>query len=212
MRILNTILNLVFPRKCLSCKREAEDLCPLCLASSPTTERTCAEWIFPMYDYRHPPLKKAVHFLKYKGRKNLAKIFAKDLYEKLLEEISETKNFKNPVLIPIPLSKRRLRERGYNQTEILAEELSVLSSGFLKTEKTSLVKPRETEPQAGIKNRSRRVKNMKKVFTIENRGKIRGRNIILIDDVITTGATLKEARETLQKAGCGKVIAFTLAH
>lgn len=220
MRFLNTILDIIFPVKCILCGKSGIDLCWACLSDSPPAERESARWIFPLYDYRHPPIKKALWLLKYKGKKRLAKIFAEILYEKILEELSDLsvmENFVEPILIPIPLSPKRHRERGYNQAELICEELIKLDKQLnLSLEKNILIKPKETEHQAHIKDRRARLKNMIGSFAIKNTEKnirkIKGRNIILIDDILTTGATLNEAKKILKKAGARKIIAFTVAH
>ena len=223
MRFFNTILDIVFPPKCISCGNTGHDLCIKCLSESPEAERETAKWIFPLYDYRHPPIKKALWFFKYKGKKRLASIFAEIIYGKILEELSDLsamENFNNAILIPIPLSPKRYRERGYNQAELICRELikiNDLRHGVnVKLENNVLIKPKETEHQARIENRTERLKNIRGSFAVknakENRSKIKGRDIILIDDITTTGATLNEARKILKRAGARKVIAFTVAH
>ena len=146
----------------------------------------------------------------------MAKIFAEVLSEKISEELSELsalQNFTCPILIPIPLSKKRYRERGYNQAELICREIIHLTPA-LTLEKNILIKTKETEHQARIKDRNARLKNIISSFAVknENINKIKNRNIILIDDITTTGATLLEAKKVLKKAGAGKVIAFTVAH
>lgn len=217
MDILSTILEIIFPTYCLSCGQRGAELCLNCLAESPEAERECAEWIFPLFDYRHPPVKKSVHSLKYKGRRGLARIFAEAMYGRILEEVSDLsimENFKNPLLTPIPLSPKRERERGFNQAEIICQELVRLDGENKNFEliKNVLIKPEDTVHQAHIENRSARLKNLIGSFSVINANKILGRNIILLDDVTTTGATLSEARKTLRQAGARKIIAFTLAH
>ena len=173
--------------------------------------------------------------LKYKGKKRLAKIFAEIIYDKMTEELSELsllQNFYEPILIPIPLSSKRYRERGFNQAELICRELVRISNTkhltpnpspyqregrneILVLDKNILIKPTETEHQARIKDRSRRLKNIVGSFAIKNNEcvmLIKNKNIILIDDVTTTGATLNEARKTLKHAGARKIIAFTIAH
>ena len=223
MRFFNTILDIVFPPKCISCGNTGHDLCIKCLSESPEAERETAKWIFPLYDYRHPPIKKALWFFKYEGKKRLASIFAEIIYGKILEELSDLsamENFNNAILIPIPLSPKRYRERGYNQAELICRELikiNDLRHGVnVKLENNVLIKPKETEHQARIENRTERLKNIRGSFAVknakENRSKIKGRNIILIDDITTTGATLNEARKILKRASARKIIAFTVAH
>ncbi len=217
MNLLDTILNVVFPVNCLSCGKEGSDLCLKCLSDSPAAERESANWIFPLFDYRHIPVKKSIWLLKYKGKKRIAGIFAEVMYGKIIEELSELsvmKNFREPILIPIPLSKKRYRERGYNQAELICEKLVEIDekNNNFKLEKNTLIKIKETEHQANIKERRDRLKNLSDSFSVKNSKMIEGKNIILIDDVTTTGATLSEARKILKQSGAKKVIAFTVAH
>ncbi len=219
MRFLNTILDIVFPAKCLSCDKSGVDLCLNCLRDAPPAERESAKWIFPIYDYRYPTIKKALWLLKYKGRKRLVNVFAEIIYEKILEELSELsvlENFTEPILIPIPLSSKRYHERGFNQAELLCREIikiNHLRHGLnMQLAKNILIKPKETPHQAQIKNRNERLKNIIGSFVVKNEGLIKNKNIILIDDILTTGATLSEARKVLRAAGARKIIAFTVAH
>ena len=221
--LLNTILNLIFPVNCVVCGKSGEDLCLACLSISPPAERETAKWIFPLFDYRHPSIKKSIWLLKYKGKKCLANIFAEVLYGWIQEELSDLvimENFCDPILLPIPLAPKRKCERGFNQAELICQKLMKLDSLYLRHgvdvnfgfEKNVLVKLKDTKHQAQIENRSERLKNIVSSFSIKNPEKIKGRNIILIDDVTTTGATLNEARKVLKQAGAKKIIAFTIAH
>ena len=205
------------------CGQRGADLCIKCLANSPIAERESAKWVFSLFDYRHPPIKKSLWLFKYKGKKRLASIFAEVMYDKIVEELSELsvmENFRDPILIPIPLSKKRYRERGYNQTELICKKLIKINNlrpGVdMQLENNILIKPKETEHQARIHNRRERLENIIGSFAIKNTKKkselIKNRNIILIDDITTTGATLAEAKKTLKKEGVRKVIAFTVAH
>ena len=231
--ILDGILNIVFPAKCILCGQSGADLCLACLLESPAAERESEGWIFPLYDYRHPGIKKSLWLLKYNNKKRLAKIFAEAMYGQILEELSELavmQNFNEAILMPIPLSAKRYHERGYNQAELICEEIIHLtpppaggpSPGEgegcprLTLEKNILIKTFETEHQARIRDRRTRLKNIVGSFAIkntkENLKKIKNRNIILIDDITTTGATLNEAKKVLRKFGARKIIAFTVAH
>ena len=126
MRFLNTILDIVFPVNCLACGHKGADLCIRCLLSAPEAERESADWIFPLFDYRHPSIKKTVGLLKYKGKRRLARIFAEALYPRILEELSDLaimENFHHAILIPVPLAPKRQRERGFNQATLLCKQL-----------------------------------------------------------------------------------------
>lgn len=216
MWFLNTILDIVFPTYCVSCQKRGKQLCLKCISESPVAERESEKWIYPLYDYRHPPIKKSLWLLKYSGKKRLASIFASTLYGAILEELSDLSvmnNFTKPLIIPIPISKQRHRERGYNQAELICRELIILDQNKnFQLEIDVLKKNHETIHQAKIKNRAERLKNLADSFIIKDPEKTKNRNIILIDDITTTGATLNEAKKTLKKAKARKVIAFTVAH
>lgn len=217
--ISNTILNIIFPVRCLSCTKSGSEFCLNCITDMPYAERETVKWIFPIYDYRHPPIKKALWLLKYKGKKKFANIFAEILYDKIIEELSDLiimENFSSPILIPIPLSKKRYKERGYNQAELICRELirinNIRDGVDIKLENNILIKIKETAYQARIENRKERLKNIISSFAIRNETLIKNRNIILIDDITTTGATLSEAKKVLKNSGARKIIAFTVAH
>ena len=231
--ILSNMLDVVFPSKCILCGKSGSDLCLDCLIDSPPAERESATWIFPLYDYRHPSIKKSLWLLKYSGKKRLASVFAKIIYGKILEELSELRimeNFTEPILIPIPLAPKRYHERGCNQAELICKELIKINKvAYLRhgvnmqpepikftLVKNILIKPKDTEHQAQIRDRFKRLKNIIGSFAIKNEKEnikfLKGKNIILIDDITTTGATLAEARRILKKSGARKVIAFTIAH
>lgn len=216
MWFLNTILNTIFPVNCVSCGKRGEDLCLNCLNASPYAERETEKWIFPLYDYRHPTIKKAIWLLKYKGKTRLAIVFANVLYAFMLEELADLilfENFRDPILIPIPLSKKRLRERGFNQTELICKELIKLDNNQnFKLSRNVLIKNKETTHQARVKDRKERLRNLVGSFSAINEEQIKNRDIILIDDVTTTAATLKEAKKVLKDAGAKKIIAFAIAH
>ena len=216
MNFLKSILNLVFPTYCIQCGKSGTAICTKCLSQCEGAGRESAEWVFPIYDYRNPLIKKAIWLLKYKNKKVFAKIFAEIMYGRMIEEISDFgqfNDFKKPILIPIPLARKRMHERGFNQATLICSELIKLdlNKNFTLEEKV-LVKINDKKHQALIENRTERLKNIIGSFSIKNTDKIEDKNIILIDDVTTTGATLNEARKTLRKFGAKKIIAFTIAH
>jgi ComF family protein len=112
------------------------------------------------------------------------------------------------VFAPIPLSSIKLRKRGYNQAEILAQELV---KKFNFPVQNLLSRARETKTQVGLTNLQRKL-NIKEAFELKiQKAEYGGLNIFLIDDVVTTGSTLLEAAKILKKAGAKKVFGLTLA-
>ena len=216
-KTLNYILELLFPRRCVVCLKRGTDLCAECLNKADLRQEPLADWIISVFDYRDPIIKKSIWGLKYRNKKGIAEILAHPLYERLIEEMADLKTFhgfnNKTLLIPIPLSSKKRRTRGYNQSELLAEGLRKLDTeNLFEIDRNVLTKNRETESQMEIKNRALRLKNPAGCFSISKPDLVKGRNVILIDDVVTTGATLTEAKRELKKAGVKKVIALTIAH
>ena len=182
----------------------------------PRSKNNLPENILALFDYKNPIIRQAIWELKYRGNKKVVALLAECLYEELAEEIAERKvfdSFELPILIPIPLSKKRKLERGFNQTELLSDGLlkHASTSTFFEVNNHILLKIKDTESQTK-KNRTERLKNLRDCFSVQDPAKIAGRNIILLDDVITTGATFEEARKTLETAGARKVVAIAVAH
>lgn len=217
MNVINSILDFIFPVDCISCKKQGGYLCTECLNNLQEAERESLKWIFPIYDYRDPIIKKAIWLLKYKNKRKITKILSEALYPRILEELSEItllENFHNPILIPIPLAPKRKKERGFNQAELVCQHLAKLdaSNKNFTLITNVLIKPKDTIHQAHIHNRKDRLENLLGSFSVKNADLIKNRNIILIDDITTTGATLSEAKKVLREHGAKKIIAFTIAH
>jgi competence protein ComFC len=120
--------------------------------------------------------------------------------------------FTSPILIPIPVTRRTKTSRGWNQCELLALEIGKLDEGKnIEIICNALLKTKQTEDQVG-KSKIEREKNLKGCFAVKNPELIKNKNIILLDDIITTGATMKEARKTLLEAGAKRVICLAVAH
>jgi competence protein ComFC len=168
-----------------------------------------------LFQYKDKIVRQAIWEIKYNKNKRILENFTLALYEFILEEISDEilfNNFHSPILIPIPTSKQSLKERGYNQCDLVVKELIKIDEGknfFIDFK--SLKKIKETGHQSKTKNKTQRLKNLEGCFLADPE-KIKGKNIILIDDVITTGATMKEATRALKKAGAKKVLGFALGH
>ncbi|MDD5050401.1 MAG: phosphoribosyltransferase family protein [Candidatus Pacebacteria bacterium] len=172
-------------------------------------------FINTLFSYRDPMVRRAIWELKYRGNKRIASVLGTCLYKEMLKKrVGESESGQmSIVIIPIPSSRKRFREKGFNQTYLLADAVKKLDQEKIFSINTSLLQKRkETKTQVSIRNRQKRLENLKGAFGIDESENIRGATCFLIDDVTTTGATLFEARETLLKAGAKKVLAFTLAH
>lgn len=153
-----------------------------------------------LFCYKNPVVKTLIWNIKF--RKNMRCI---NLASQLMYEHIITLNIKDPLIIPVPLSPKRRRERGYNQTELITKS-------FLGFEIASnCVTRKNTLPQTSLL-RHERIHNVENTFTVSRPEKVSGRNIIIIDDVITTGATTKEIARVLKIAGAKSVIVRAFAH
>lgn len=164
------------------------------------------------FAYRDPFMREAIWQIKYRRNKHVARLLAVVLADHLLEDLQHKQQFEHfvdPILIPIPLSKKRKRERGYNQVELIT---SALDPEHYDINTTILSRTKHTESQARTSNRDARIENMKGCFHITNPESVRGKNIIVLDDVITTGSTLCEARKVLLEAGARSVWCVGVAH
>jgi ComF family protein len=113
------------------------------------------------------------------------------------------------LLVPVPLHPRRRRERGYNQSELLALELAKRTG--LEVAAPALVRRKDTAPQTGLKAASRRA-NVAGAFAVRKQAKVVGRTVVLVDDVFTTGATARACALALHQAGVRSVRLITAAH
>jgi ComF family protein len=151
-------------------------------------------------------LKRLLYRLKY----DKDRLIAFDLAQLLLRAwslLADDVGDRNVVLVPVPLHKRRLSERGFNQTELLTRRLVKLLG--VRSENRALLRVKETIAQHGL-GKSERLSNLAYAFQADSR-LLNARTIVLVDDVCTSGATLAEAARTVLSAGARKVVALTVA-
>ncbi len=225
---LDQLFNIIFPMVCLGCKkyvaggtvicsdcfqkisRNQKLFCGKCRARLPDGKKICHS-DFPYLlgavgSYGDEILQNLIHALKF----NYVKLAASPLGKLLIDYVTglnlEPEKF---IVLPIPLSKQRLRKRGFNQAELIAKifaehfELPILSGALERT--------KHTKPQSETKGLSERNENVSGCFIVTRPESIAGKNILLIDDVITSGATLLAAATVLKNAGARKIIALAMA-
>lgn len=225
--MIDFLLDLVFPPKCLNCgdKSGRENICkdcflkiPInktlfcgkCFARIPASKKICHQ-NFPYLlgaaaSYDEKAVKNLILALKFKFIKSAALPLG-NLLANYFEKISTLKD--EFAIIPIPLSRKRQRQRGFNQSELIADAFAAKTKIPLK--KGILTKIKETKPQTETKSLNERLLNVQGCFRISAPEKLREKNIILIDDVTTSGATFLEAATVLKKAGVKKIIALAAA-
>jgi ComF family protein len=148
------------------------------------------------------PLEKAIHRFKYEGWRGLAPALADLVADRLAPAAPP-----DPVLVAVPLHRRRQRARGYNQSDLLAAALRTRLG--LPAAPGRLMRLRDTPPQVGL-DRLRRLENVADAFAWHGPPPA-GRNVVVVDDVATTGATLEACAAALRRAGSGPVHAWTVA-
>lgn len=183
---------------CQRCGRpfSKEGPCPDCLALPPLYESMGSWGIYG------GPLRQAIHRLKYKKDIGLGDYFSRFLIDCLNE-----RNWPVDLIIPVPLSSRRLEERGYNQADLLAWPIA--SALGIRYDKKGLIRVRETPSQVGLNGFQRR-ENVIGAFKAE-RSRVKGANVLIVDDVTTTGATIEECTKALLEADARQVWGLTLA-
>lgn len=225
------ILDILFPKHCFVCKKLGKYICSSCAnkfylsehdvciyCDKPSylglTHHCCIRkhgvdgFVF-LYKYNNY-LKVVLKTLKYRLVKNgfteLMAITEVPVRTKLNSLI--TIFDKPPVLSPIPLSKNRLNQRGFNQSEIIS---GYISKQLGLVNKDYLLRNKNTKSQAKIKSKNLRYKNIRNAFEIKKGLNVEKTNIILIDDIVTTGSTVKEACKVLKRNKAQKVFVFALA-
>lgn len=206
-KVKKFILDILFPIECLGCGKESVWLCDKCLETIPLgvnfIERKYLDRVLICGSYDNELLKKAIHTFKYDYASELCEPLGK-LLLKILRKVSLPEEF---ILVPIPLHKKRLKERGFNQAELLAQEIA---KGFNAPVLKALCRSRHTLPQVDL-NEKERLKNVQGVFDCQEHLKIKNKNVILIDDVLTTGATMEECARILKRNGVREVWGLVLA-
>jgi len=218
-------LNLLFPQCCVGCGRWGEFLCPSCFKSLPRLAPPlcpkcgrpqpngilcpdCVAWQTKIDGIRSPfrfdgVMRHAIHELKYRNLRALAEPLAR-----LLADYLVANPLPAEVMMPVPLHPKRLRERGYNQSELLARELGKLTK--LPVLVNCLVRQRDTPPQARTASVAERRSNIASAFLCRNH-EINKKDILIIDDVATSGATLDSCAEALKAAGASSVWGLVMA-
>ena len=214
-KVKNFILDLLYPKFCFNCGREGSYLCSDC--------QSTLEILSSHTEYRTQELKDLYFALPYRNPliKNLTKLFK---YEPFVKELAQPLTSliithfqlieKSPadladcILMPVPLEKRKLKWRGFNQAEEIGRELAQFFQIPLLN--NVLAKIKETPPQVELSDEERK-ENIKGAFFCQSSEKIKGRKILLVDDIYTTGSTMEECAKVLKTAGAKEIIGIVVA-
>lgn len=227
-----TIFDFLFPKFCLGCGLPGRLICPRCekqllpyldercfycnkKSQNNTTHINCSKKFFidqvDSFFCYNSFFKKIIKNFKYRLVKEAINELFNLINPKLLKKLDYYKNLKGKVYFQsIPLTKIKLNQRGFNQSQII---ISFLQKFLPYPQGNFLLKVKETFPQAEISDPKKRKKNLKKAYQINQKylSLLKEAKVILVDDVVTTGTTLKEGAKILKKYGANKVYALTLA-
>ncbi len=212
VKLKGIALDLLFPQYCVGCGKEGDFLCYSCRQSLPKITPplcpSCVAWQAKIDGIRSPfrfdgVMRQAIHQLKYRNLRALVMPLAKMLQDYLIVNPMPVE-----VLVAVPLHPKRLRERGYNQSSLLAQELKKLIN--LPLAEGCLIRRHHTSPQARTTTVAERRRNTADAFVCRDH-RLRDRTVLLIDDVSTSGATLDACAAALRDAGASSVWGLVVA-
>jgi len=200
----NDALNIIFPPKCAICRKIDTVICENCEKvikkySINLIRKECINIekgkkieVEKFFIYKYKEIIREL-LIKYKFNDQS---FLEETFVKIMSKNKKVCRFlkKYDIIIPVPLSKERRLQRGYNQTELIARRLE----NYIKIETNSLIKIKNTKPQSE-KNAKDRAKDVKGIYKIKNIDKISGKKLLIFDDIYTTGSTVNECIKELSK-------------
>lgn len=213
MKILDLIAHLLYPWKCVFCESVLKDtdICRECEEKLPYTVGDSAMQKFPFIDkcvsplYYKDKVRASVHRYKFGGCSAYSRRYAA-LMSDCVENNLDCRSI--DVISWIPLSKKRLRQRGYDQARLLVEEIAAKTGLPCRQ---LLQKVKNNSAQSLTRDAKQRRENVAGVYALDDGADVSGLRILLVDDVVTTGATMSEAARILRKAGAKSVFGVTLA-
>lgn len=213
---LNAILTIIFPVECIGCNKENTYLCDNCFKTIPLHQSIepfehplkYVDEIWTSTVYQNNLVQIAIRYLKFCHIKELAIPLSDLLIEFYKKVIRYTNHDTRYTIIPVPLNKKRLLERDFNQSELIGK----FFANYFGFEMLSDVikRTRNTPHQVGL-DKDQRQTNLKNAFQVTKPDLIQNKNIILIDDVVTTGSTLEEIAKVLKESSARKVVGLTVA-
>lgn len=213
MKILDLIAHLLYPWKCVFCESVLKDtdICRECEKKLPYTVGDSAMQKFPFIDkcvsplYYKDKVRASVHRYKFGGCSAYSRRYAA-LMSDCVENNLDCRSI--DVISWIPLSKKRLRQRGYDQARLIAEEIAAKTGLPCRQ---LLQKVKNNSAQSLTRDAKQRRENVAGVYALDDGADVSGLRILLVDDVVTTGATMSEAARILRKEGAKSVFGVTLA-
>ena len=215
--IWEELLSLIFPERCVGCDRVGSAICAICERTITTKPQALSGTTAVLFDYQQPLVKKAIWGLKYHRKRALGRYFGNALYREFFKQL--TKGGKNVheeiILLPVPGSKKAITMRGYNHAWVIASAIASCGKADgmqITVEQSVLYKKRENPQQVKSRDKGKREQNVMDVFGIRGGEILNGKTVILIDDVITTGATINSAKRAVKEWKPRRVLAIAVAH
>lgn len=211
-KVLIFLLSIIYPQYCLLCGKESKEVC--CKqcdeeVNFKTEIKLSSEYYFDKYIYLYRyenDIRKLILDYKFNDKSYLYKFFS----EKIIKNKKICRIFESyDIIIPVPIHKKRKSERGYNQSELIAKDISKKIIG-LKFENRIVVKKRNNQRQSKLTKQERK-KNVIDAYQIVNSEKIKDKRVILFDDIYTTGNTVNEISKLLKQNGVKEILVFTIA-
>lgn len=224
MKQLEKIWDIIFPKKCINCKKEGQFLCEDCLSLIPINpfqyclcekleKRSKCENCKDRYldkilsatSFNNKIVKEAIHKFKYGFIEELSVPLALLLLNHL--QMIDCQIDKSFIIIPTPMHIKKKRRRGFNQSEEIAKIISEATGIPLST---TLIKTKETKSQMEL-NKTERTENIKNCFAVVNKKEIENKIVLLLDDVYTTGMTMNECARVLKENGARELWGLSVA-
>lgn len=211
------IFSFIFPERCIECGREGSAICAICERKITTKAVALSGTTAALFDYHNPLVKKAIWALKYHRKRAIGEYFGNALYREFFKQLLRGQKLSKEeiILIPIPGGKKTVAMRGYNHAAIISNAIAKYghADGMrISTDSNILYKKREIQQQVKARERKERERNVEDIFAVRHGEILRGKTVIIIDDVITTGATVKEARKAIKAYGPKRVLVLAVAH
>jgi competence protein ComFC len=206
-KIIRLLLDLLFPRS--ETLKIAETLSFNDLFEKSRKNNLFRKNFWTIFCYKDKLVKEMMWQMKFNGQRRYAIFFGKCLYKKIIEIIDTNKKY---ILIPVPVHKKRRKERGFNQCEWLCEEIVKIDIKKNFLYKPDILQRIIYRQKQSWSSKKKRVENIDGVFTVIDVTIITNKSVIIVDDVLTTGATLEEIIKTVSVCKPKEVLAFTVAH
>jgi competence protein ComFC len=205
---MKILFDILFPKKCAGCRKKGSYLCASCEKTIPAlpAQPLDKENIYSLYPYRNDLIKTLLWRLKFKHIKESASVFARPLHTFITKTLEEETLI---YLIPIPSAKTHYKKRGFNQAKELAKEIGKLNKNYRVQD--ILIRKDSISAQTSFSSRKDREANMKDGFLVKDGEFLKDAIVVVLDDIVTTGSTMRAAKKALETFSPKKIICVSVA-